>query len=52
MGEIGLLFHRLYIIAASPVVWTLATAVLIVIAPFRAAEMLWSDGIKKHWNDQ
>lgn len=48
----GLIFHRIGMLVIVPFVWVLASVALILAAPFDAAEMVWTNGIKKHWNDQ
>lgn len=48
----GLWVHRVAMILIAPLVWVMATIAYVVIAPLSAAETVWIDGIKKHWNDQ
>lgn len=45
----SLLIHRAYIVVVAPFAWLATAVVLLVLAPFEAAEMVWTSGIKKHW---
>lgn len=52
MRDPGLYLHRSGMIVLAPFLWMFATAALICASPFEAAEMVWSSGLKKHWNDK